>query len=389
MQIEPEIALRHVEGQPAVPRGTTISVTQSSSMLPAVMHAQTSSTRLRRRWLRAVLMLSAGAFLLLGGMTLWSLRDPGPWFAERRSALVAVEEGPVDVSAGHVSQPVRLRASSGLSVDLLVRAPDSPPEKDLAPAAEEPSVGDDPEAAGAGASSPLGGGKHGSGGRPLLLILGGYRTGEQAAMLVEDTRGTVVAAMAYPYDGPVNIEGLAVLKYVPRIRRALLDTPPAVQLALDHLLSRSDVDPTRVELVGVSFGSFFAAVAAALDQRVTRLWLIHGAGQTYTLFEHSLERSIPHRAPRAVVAAVANVLAAGPRLTPELWVPQVAPRPVIMVNALDDERLPREAVEALYASAREPKEQIWLPGQHVQPNRQEVVRHLVDVVLSRAAEPAG
>ena len=45
MQIEPEIALRHVEGQPAVPRGTSRSVTQSSSMLPAVMHAQTSSTR--------------------------------------------------------------------------------------------------------------------------------------------------------------------------------------------------------------------------------------------------------------------------------------------------------------------------------------------------------
>lgn len=352
------------------------------------MHAQTSSTRLRGQWLRAVLMLAAGAFLLLGGMTLWLLRDPTPWFAERRSALVAVEEGPVDVSAGHVSQPVRLRASSGLSVDLLVRAPDSPPEEDLAPAAEEPSpVGDDPEAAGAGASSPLSRGKDGSGGRPLLLILGGYRTGEQAAMLVEDTRGTVVAAMAYPYDGPVNIKGLAVLKYVPRIRRALLDTPPAVQLALDYLLSRSDVDPTRVELVGVSFGSFFAAVAAVLDQRVTRLWLIHGAGQPYTLFEHNLKRFVPHRAPRAVVAAVAYVLAAGPRLAPELWVPQVAPRPVIMINALDDERLPREAVEALYASAREPKEQIWLTGQHVQPNRQEVVRQLVDVVLSRAAEP--
>ena len=159
-------------------------------------------------------MLAAGVFLLLGGMTLWLLRDPAPWFAERRSALLAVEEGPVDVSAGLVSQPVRLRASSGLSVDLLVRAPDSPPEEDLAPAAEGPSpVGDDPEAAGAGASSLLSRAKDGSGGRPLLLILGGYRTGEQAAMLVEDTRGTVVAAMAYPYDGPLDMEGLAVLKH--------------------------------------------------------------------------------------------------------------------------------------------------------------------------------
>ncbi len=334
------------------------------------MQAQTSSTRLHRRRLRAVLVLAAGALMLLGGMILWLLRDPGPRFAERRSVLVAVEEGPRDGSAGHVSQPVRLRASSGLSVDLLIRAPGNPLEEDLAPAGE---VGDDRT--------------DGSGGRPLFLILGGYRTGEQAAMLVGDTRGAVVAAMAYPYDGPLDMEGLAVLKHVPRIRRAFLDTPPAVQLALDHLLSRSDVDPTRVELVGVSFGAFFAPVAAALDRRITRLWLIHGAGRPYTLFEYGLRRFVPYRVPRALVAAVANVLAAGPRLAPELWVPQVAPRPVIMINAWDDERLPREAVEALYASAREPKEQIWLTGQHVQPNRQEVVRELVDIVLSRATEP--
>ena len=315
--------------------------------------------RLRRRWLRAVLVLASGGFLLLGGMTLWLLRDPGPRFAERRSVLVAVEEEPRDGSAGHVSQAVRLRASSGLSVDLLIRAPGDPLEGDLADRSR---------------------------GRPLFLILGGYRTGEQAAMLVEDTRGAVVAAMAYPYDGPLDMEGLAVLRHVPRIRRAFLDTPPAVQLALDHLLSRSDVDPTRVELVGVSFGAFFAPVAAALDRRVTRLWLIHGAGRPYTLFEYGLRRFVPYRAPRALVAAVANVLAAGPKLAPELWVPQVAPRPVIMINARDDERLSREAVEALHASAREPKEQIWLTGQHVQPNRQEVVRQLVDIVLSRAAE---
>ena len=306
----------------------------------------------RRRWLPAVLVLAAGGLLLLSGTTLWLLRDPSPGFAERRSALVAVEEGPGDVSAGYVSQPVRLRASSGLSVDLLVRAP----EEDLGP-------------------------------RPLFLILGGYRTGEQAAMLVEDTRGAVVAAMAYPFDGPLDIKGLAVVRYVPRIRRALLDTPPAVQLALDHLLSRPDVDPMRVELVGVSFGAFFTPIAAALDQRVTRLWLIHGAARPYTLFEYSLRRFVPYKAPRALVAAVVNVLAAGPRLAPELWVPQVAPRPVIMINASDDERLPREAVEALYASALEPKEQIWLPGQHVQPNREEVVRLLMDVMLSRASEP--
>ncbi len=263
-----------------------------------------------------------------------------------------------------MSERVRLGTSDGLSVNVIVRTPDDIVDGDIAPELGADELG-----------------RH-----PLVLILGGHRTGERAALLVGDTRGAVVAAMGYPYDGPADISGLAVLRHVPRIRRALLDTPPAIQLALDYLLSRPDVDPTRVELVGVSFGAPFAVVAAALDQRVTRLWLIHAAGRPYTLLEHNLERSVPYAAPRALVAAVANIVIAGPRLAPEVWVPHVAPRPVIMINASDDERLPREAVETLYANALEPKEQIWLSGRHVHPAHEEVVRQLVDVVLSRAAE---
>jgi hypothetical protein len=54
-----------------------------------------------------------------------------------------------------------------------------------------------------------------------------------------------------------------------------------------------------------------------------------------------------------------------------------------MVNADSDERLPRECIERLYAAAHEPREMIWRPGLHVQPNRTRVVQDLVDIVLAR------
>ena len=57
-----------------------------------------------------------------------------------------------------------------------------------------------------------------------------------------------------------------------------------------------------------------------------------------------------------------------------------------MINASDDERLPADAVETLHASAREPKEQIWVAGRHLHPAREELIRELMDIVLSRAAE---
>jgi hypothetical protein len=59
-----------------------------------------------------------------------------------------------------------------------------------------------------------------------------------------------------------------------------------------------------------------------------------------------------------------------------------------MINATEDERLPREAIMTLFDSARDPKELIWLPGLHVQSNRTEILQGLVRTVLQRAARPS-
>jgi len=327
-----------------------------------------------RRWLTVLLGLAGGGLLVFGAVVSWLLRDPLPRMAERRSTLAAVAEGREQRSDGMVSVSARLRASSGLEVDVVVRTPEPPAEADPAAAsgeADAPAAPDDLVQ------------------RPLFLLLGGYRTGERAAMLIEETRGAVVAAMGYPYDGPVDLSGLSVLRHLPEIRRAILDTPPAIQLVLDYLLERPEIDPARVELVGVSFGAFFAPAGAALDPRVTRLWLIHGAARPRAVLEHGLARYVRWCVPRKVIAAAANVAFAGPQLAPERWLPRVSPRPVVMISAADDESLPQDAVEALHASAREPKEQIRLPGRHVHPAREDVIRQLMDVVLERAAEDVG
>ena len=55
-----------------------------------------------------------------------------------------------------------------------------------------------------------------------------------------------------------------------------------------------------------------------------------------------------------------------------------------MMNATEDEKIPRRSVEILYAAARDPKELIWLPGAHMQGSRPQVIRSLIDVVLARA-----
>ena len=320
----------------------------------------------RSRWSRRLTIALGVLFLLFAGLAALLLRDPTPYFLERRSRLTVVRVDTLERDSAYTNERVRLEAESGLRVDLLVRAPRND------------------SAATHVTGSPATGSR-----RPLFVILGGYETGQRAATLFEDTRGMVIAALSYPYDGPVRLKGLAVVRHVPAIRRALLDTPPATMLALDYLLSRSDVDTSRVELLGASFGTAFGCIVGALDQRVTRVWSLHGAGKPYMLISHNLQKSVPFPPARKMVAGLATLLASGPRLAPERWVGRIAPRSFVMINAAEDERMPREAVMALYESAREPKELVWLPGVHVQSNRREVLQSLVNTVIERAARTHG
>lgn len=306
-----------------------------------------------RRFLdrRLIASLALATLAIFVGAALWLRRDPVPHFDARRGALLGATLGDERVAGGTAEQDVTVEGTSGLRISLAIRRP----------AEHAPGVK-----------------------RALFLVLGGHERGKGAGALIGDTRGAIFASLEYPYDGNHRAKGLAVLAEVPAIRRALFDTPPAVQLALDYLLARPDVDLERVELVGASFGTPFATIAAARDTRITRLWLAHGGGDVWALIDRGLEKEIGNRYLRWPVTHLANTLANGPNFTPEQWIAQVAPRPVVMLNATDDEKIPRRSVEILYAAAGAPKELVWLPGLHMQGNRPDVLRQLIDAVMQRA-----
>ena len=302
--------------------------------------------RARRRY--ALLATIVVCALAAVGLT----RDPTPYFLERRSHLVSWTETPAELVDGHWVHTARLVAASGLAVELAVKRPAA-----LAPG--EPKQ------------------------RQSVIVLGGHRTGRDAIKLIPDTRGTVVVALAYPYAGEHRLKGVVpVLRHVPMIRRAIRDTPPALMVAMDYLSRQPYVDPRRVEAAGVSLGVPFVCIAGALDQRFSRIWAIHGSGESFTPLEHNMRRTIPFAPLRVPAAALATLLIGGSQLAPERWVERIAPRHFVMINAVDDEKLPRRSVDVLYERAREPKEITWIPGTHVRA-REEQVRGLVNMVLDR------
>jgi hypothetical protein len=314
------------------------------------------SRRSLKTVLRWLLLVGAGCAVVVPlGCVAWLSRDPLPGILARRDSIRSASVEEMSRDSGHVNERVVLSGVNGLNVRMILRRPAGDTSGDAIVR------------------------------RPIFVILGGYRTGDMAATLIPDTHGSIIVALAYPYEGDLRVKGLNVLPQVPNVRRAILDTPPAVMLALDYLLRRPDVDPTAVEMVGASFGSAFGCVVGALDNRITRVWSVYGAARPYDQIELNLRKSIPLGPARHVVAFAANLFAAGRHLDPERWAPRISPRQFIMINARADERMPTDAVHALFSAASEPKELIWLDGPHLHRSRPEVLAGLVNAVLERAS----
>ena len=306
--------------------------------------------------LRAVAVAAALVLLLIAlGVAIALapvIRDPSARFLERKGTIASVRETGSFTLGETTLTEITVTSSTGLAVDFSVRVP--------------------PEAR--------------AGPRPLVVILAGQGTGRNAARYSADSRGVVVAALSYPYGRDLPRGLWNMLAEVPAMQRAVLDTGPAVLLATEWLLEQPYVDRERVELAGGSFGAFLAAVPAALEPRFRRLWLVHGGADAQRVIAHGLRSRIGFGPARRAAAWFLFTVAGGQHLAPEKWVGRVSPRPVICINALGDESIPRESAEALHRALGEPHEVIWMPGGHVLPKRGETIRRLTDLVFTRVVE---
>ena len=309
-----------------------------------------SSRAPRRLLIRFVL----AALLVMVGLAAWLVADLArprhEAFLERRGAVVsAVPEAPVTEPGGFISQGVRISTDAGLQVDARV----------LRPAVQD---------------GPL----------PVLVLLGGHRTGRDAVALVGDPGDTVMVALDYPYHGELEVRSAAsFFRAIGGIQQALLDTPPAASAVLDWLGTQDWADTRQAELIGVSFGVPFVAVAGAMDPRFRRVWFIHGGAGNRGWIEHNLRRRVPQSWLRPPLAWLVHLLVYGNSFDTADWIAKIAPRPVVIIGAHDDELLPPHKVRNLYSAAGQPKELLWTEGGHIDPGRPQLIRALLEMVRER------
>jgi dienelactone hydrolase len=188
---------------------------------------------------------------------------------------------------------------------------------------------------------------------PLVLVqhgAGGSKEAEylDAVRLRWVQRGVSVASIDFPLHGErasakLTQQLLAMLGPGTRpsddvlalfgefARQAVADLARAV----DALGTLPAIDTTRVGYVGFSLGAILGSLYVPYDARV-----------------------------RAAVLAVGGAGIGPAALDPTAHIGRFAPRPLLLVNASRDERIPRSAAEALHAAAGDPKEIEWFDAGH-------------------------
>jgi len=275
----------------------------------------------------------------------WESHQPrDDWFDARRGQIHNVNSEDSVTADGQLSAFVTLRSDTGLSFSFRI--------------IRDPSNG------------PL----------PVLLVLGGHRTGSDAVELFGNVGQRAVVALDYPYDGPEKVRGLGPsLKAIPLARQAFLDTVPAVSLIVDWLLEQPWVDAEQLLIVGASLGVPFAATAAARDPRIKGAILVHGAADNRLWLQRQVERRVDTRLLHWPLGTILYWLAYGPVLNTPERAALISPRPVLIIGARNDERTPAGQTERLFAAAKQPKLLRWTGGRHIQPGRNEVVQELLRI----------
>lgn len=250
--------------------------------------------------------------------------------------------------------------------------------------------------------------------RPVVIFLhgtGGQKEEFLAEMRTFADRGFATAAIDARHHGARITRGAGNEQYYAAMidtfrtgqgRPYLYDTVWDVMRLVDYLATRSDVDATRIGLMGISKGGTEAYIAAAVDPRIAVTVPIIGVqGYRWALDNNQWQARVNTFAPAVDGAAHAAGVAVDAafvrrfydRVVPGIYgdydagsmLSLIAPRPVLVINGDSDALTPLAGVQEAVASARRTYLKMGADdklGLYLQPNAGHVVTPVAELVMA-------
>jgi dienelactone hydrolase len=208
--------------------------------------------------------------------------------------------------------------------------------------------------------------------RPAVIclhILDGNMELVRMQCTVLATHGVPAILFMLPYYGERGVaEGPAVMATNPRLFvDAIAQGIDDARRTVDVLASRPEIDPGRIGITGISLGGIAAVTVAGRDPRLRRVMPILAGGDLLAIIHHAREtadlsrllRSLPAQQRSSVEAAIRGV---DPLQVAAALRDRARAGGVLMINAAEDEVIPRACTEKLAAALGLSDRVEWLGG---------------------------
>ncbi len=134
-----------------------------------------------------------------------------------------------------------------------------------------------------------------------------------------------------------------------------------------YLLSRDDIDPGRIGLLGESMGGGTSILYTAKNDDIRALVTVSGFALTPEVVQHFIKYENPGLPDWLVDILSGLIVFWGERegdfstsdIDTEAIIADISPRPVLIMHGESDDKIGRNSGQQLYDAAREPKE-LWL-----------------------------
>lgn len=145
-------------------------------------------------------------------------------------------------------------------------------------------------------------------------------------------------------------------------RRRAAATVIDTRRLIDYLLTRPDIDPNRLFLVGASYGAITGSTVAAFDERLKAIVLIYGGGDIPTLLSAPMITEEVGPAIKVLAPIVSYILDVA---DPLHYIGQIKDRPVLFQNGSRDRLVDPRAGKKLQNACKAPKEITWYDSDHI------------------------
>lgn len=182
-------------------------------------------------------------------------------------------------------------------------------------------------------------------------------------------RGIPAISFKLPYYGSRGLAKgpEAIVDDPKRFVGAIAQAGEDIRRTIDLLASRGEVDPERIGITGVSLGGIIAATAAGAEPRIHRAGLILAGGDLPTVIRHAREtRPLAQMLEKLSAAEREEVESQILLRDPLAFASQLKDRAqagrVLMINAAEDEVIPRSCTKKLAHALGITDRVVWLTG---------------------------